>query len=1126
LVKNISRILSLLVVLLAATSLWAQSGSISGQIHDPAGAVVPRAKVVALATATGVSHTTESNSVGLFSFPVLPPTSYDITVTAPGFKPTTRKGVTLTVAASIPLNVTLAVGGDATTISVTEAPNTAVESDTYQLSTVIDSEKINALPLVLRDPYQLVLLSPGTVTTSNAGGVSVNGQRDRNNNFMLDGADNNDTSVPGGLGGISSANPDSTQEFRVITNNFDAEFGRNTGAVVDVITRSGTNAFHGDAYEYGRYSAVGARDYFNTDTAKNPYVRNDFGASLGGPIWKDRTFFFLNAEVQKFRTTLTNTQTTPNAAYKAGKYTFIDPSDGVETAVDLTDTSNENNITGQGLDPTIQKILAKVPIGAIDNGDGVSTTYQFASPDPYDTYTLTGRFDHSLTPNEQLSVRYIYSHGREANNGHSEVLPGVANVEAVSTQHNGTVSLTSTFGTNKVNLFRAGYNQNNSGYYCKHAGVDSLLGVDDYGNGFDVTLPYFFTFGCSSLSDSNSQARLSSTLMAADTFTWTRGAHSIKFGGELRSVKDNDYDDFNSRMSYDFKNSSALGFDAWTDTDTESASYYNFQDLVFGAQGVLESANEYQFFNSKGDRRKDDYTHFRQHEWALFAQDTWKFNSRLTVIAGLRYAFNGVPYEKDANFSNLFQDASVAASTYGGAFTFTRVGPGSGHQLYKDSWMLFEPRVGFAYDLKGDGKTAIRGGFGIFHDRVYDNLFGNAKSNPPYQASYTDDPYYYYQSGYYSTLYTLSNYPVPGTLTPSSLVTDGTYLEPITIDNNLKIPANYSWNLGIQRQLTKNITAEITYVGSRTTHALREVDGAPPQPALVRELEDSGVAASALTKDSLYYTYGGEATYNTAFYHDLKQTSIGKGRYNALQAKLQGQIGDLNLLGTYTWGHSLDNSSDPLLPGTGNSGLPRNSFDLKPEYGNSDFDVRQRGTAALTYDLPIGKGKAYLSHGVLGVILANIELSGIEQIQTGLPFDLRGTRDNLHTGLSNRPELVSKPTWTKRGKATAYGKYVGVDVGSFANAPYDESVSIHRNTFHTTGYVDTDAVFQKTATIWHQVKLIFRAESYNLLNHPNMSAPYSGTIGSPYFGVATSEVQQNDGTTGARQFQGSLKISF
>jgi hypothetical protein len=901
---------------------FAQTGSVTGQVFDPAGAVVPNATVTAKSETTALTRTATTTSAGLYNFAALPPSMYTVTVEAPGFETMSRNHVVLNVAATLPVNFNLQLAGAVASVDVQDVTVAPVETDSFQLSTVINSKQINDLPLILRDPYQLTLLAPGVVTsTNNDGGFSVNGQRDRNNNFMLDGADNNDTSVPGIPGGISSANPDSTQEFRVITNNFDAEFGRNTGAIIDVVTRAGGNQFHGDAYEFGRYNALGARDFFNKKgDPQDPYVRNNFGASVGGPIWKDHTFFFLNGDVQRFRTTRTSSQTTPTAAFKTGKFNFIDQADGTVTPVDLTDPTNPNNFTGLGLDPQIQKILAITPVGT-DNGDGVSTTYNFASPDALNAYNLTGRFDQKLSDRHQLTARYIYGHSADNDPFHDEVLPGYGNTASISTSHNGVISIASSLSANATNLVRGSFNLNNSGFFCNHAGIDAINGTDSFGNGRDVTLPYFsFTFGCSPLGDSNAQARLSSTLLFADTFSLTKGAHSMKFGGEYRSVKDNNYDNFFSRdaVTFDnFSNFQAQSYQFNGPDPSVSPVGSQFEDLIWGAQGAISNNSESQFFTREGVRRGNDLSRFRQHEWALFAQDTWKVNSKFTAILGVRYAFNGVPYEKDGNFSNFYGDASVATPANG--FVFTSVGPGTGRQLYADSWKLIEPRVGFSYDLNGDGKTAIRGGFGIFHDRIFDNLFGNAKSNPPYQTSLNEYPF----DGTPTTP-TLANFPFPGQLAPSDSITDGDFNTPVVIDPNLKMPTSQSYNIGIQHQISRQLTLEVNYVGSHTTHALREIDGAPPQPELVQQALAAGILPSALQGTALY-TGGTDANGNSfnptvnnnAFYHELFQTSVVNGSYNALQARVTGQLGGLTLTGSYTWSHALDNGSDPIVPGAG-----------------------------------------------------------------------------------------------------------------------------------------------------------------------------------------------------------------
>src|SRR5450755_448288 len=341
LISTRSLLISVLL-LCAASHTYAQTGAIFGTILDPSGAGVPEASVTAKSLETAAVRTASTDASGSYSIPNVPPGHFYITVQKAGFQTLSFSNVGLTVAQNLTLSGTLVVGAVTQSIDVAGATVPTVDLEDAQLSNVVDQMRIQELPLITRDPYSLVLLSPGVQqTTSTLGGFSVNGQRDRSNNFMLDGVDNNDAAVPGIPGGISTINPDSTQEFRVITNNYLPEFGRNAGAIVDIVTRSGSNAFHGDAYEFNRLNALAARDYFNpTPDPQNPFVRNQFGTSFGGPIVKDKTFFFFNSEWDRFRTTLTNASVFPTAAFKTGVFTY----NGEQ--INLANPGSPNNALG------------------------------------------------------------------------------------------------------------------------------------------------------------------------------------------------------------------------------------------------------------------------------------------------------------------------------------------------------------------------------------------------------------------------------------------------------------------------------------------------------------------------------------------------------------------------------------------------------------------------------------------------------------------------------------------------------------------------------------------------------------------------------------------------------------
>src|SRR5580704_6779887 len=554
-------------LLLSGTLLAQTSASISGTVTDPSGAAVADANVTATDLGTGAVRSAKSNTSGFYTIPGLTPGNYSVNVEKEGFHTTEFKSVPLTVAQTLVLDARLALGAVSQRIEVSSDSVAPIDTETSQLSTLVSCKTITDLPLLTRNPYELVLLSPGAIQTNDGNnGFAVNGSRDRNNNFLLDGVDNNDTSVPGGGTGILGANPDSTQEFRVITNNFNAEYGRNTGAIIDVITRGGSNQFHGDGYWFGRYNALGARDFFNSDPApQDPYVRNDFGFSVGGPIIKDRTFFFINGEYQRFRTTLTESRTVPTAAFKSGVFT-VPTATGTQT-IDLTAGAADNQ-TGLGPDPEIQRLLNLLPNpNAGDVIPGVSGTLNFASPDSLNAYTWTGKIDHKLTEKEQLSLRYAYGRSVESNQGHSELGPGLDLLSTPSYQHGVFAGLTSTFSNRLINDFKFGWNKNYAAFNSNCNLFNPITGTDPFGNGVDIQVPdaAFLNgpvnvFGCNTLFDSAGQARNTGTTSFGDAVTWVKSNHTIKFGGDFRDVRSKGDDNFNSRSLLFFNRFSGSGF--------------------------------------------------------------------------------------------------------------------------------------------------------------------------------------------------------------------------------------------------------------------------------------------------------------------------------------------------------------------------------------------------------------------------------------------------------------------------------------------------------------------------------------------------------------------------------------
>jgi Carboxypeptidase regulatory-like domain len=402
-------------LLLSGVTAYAQTASIAGTITDPSNAGIPAATVTAKSNATASVRKATTDNSGTYSIPNLPVGSYDVSIEKSGFSTLRFRNVELTVAQILTLGGALEVGTVTQSVEVAGASVAPINLEDAQLSNVIDERRIVDLPLITRDPYYLALLSPGAQTTD-LGGLTVNGQRERNNNFLLDGTDNNDAGVPGGYG-LSTINPDATQEFRVITNNFLPEFGRNTGAVVDVVTRSGSNQFHGSAYEFNRVNAMAARDYFNpSPDPQNPFVRNQFGASLGGPIVKDKTFFFVNAEWDRFRTTLTNEAVVPTAAFKSGIFDY----NGQQ--INLASPSSPNNALGLPLSPTMQRIFSLYPNPNGPAIDSIRALYFFPTGTPQDAANVVFRVDQHFSEKYTLSARYIYN-GSDTGNSLDEIVP-------------------------------------------------------------------------------------------------------------------------------------------------------------------------------------------------------------------------------------------------------------------------------------------------------------------------------------------------------------------------------------------------------------------------------------------------------------------------------------------------------------------------------------------------------------------------------------------------------------------------------------------------------------------------------------------------------------------------------
>lgn len=1124
----------------------AQTVSISGTVADSTGAVIPGAKITAHNVALNTVRTASTDGSGSYRITSLAPGMYDVLVEKTGFKRVAYARVELTVGQVQYLNPVLLPSAAGETVTVHGEEVAPIDLDDAQVENVVNSHQLGALPLILRDPYQLILLSPGAIQgNSILHGLSVNGSRERNNNFLLDSTDNNDAEIPGltlPQPGLTSLNPDSVQEFRVITSNFLPEYGRNTGAVIDIVSRRGTNDFHSDAYWFGRFDALGARDYFNHETnaagqivPKDSYTRNTFGISAGGPLRRDKTFWFANYEGERFSTTLTNTSIVPTAAFKTGIFTF----DNVP--IDISTPTSPSNLFGLTRDSALQNILALYPPPNGPSVDGARGILYYPSPSHTTGDNVDARVDQNFSQTETLSVRYTFNRYQDPNFDHTDFLPGLGGTGTLQRRQNLSVQLTSVVSSKLVNNFRLGANRINFPLTCEGLNVLNSFGpTDPFGRGFDVPLPGINGFGCLLIVDRNGSQRFSGTYTLGDDVTWARGRHTFKFGVEARDAYSNSTNDFLSRPTVDFNNFANFGgATALTPTgDPNIDANPTLQDMVWSLFGIVGSVNQAQFFDKQGNRTANDERGFRQQDFAAFAQDTFKIRPNFTLNYGVRYQFNGVPYEVNNLLSTLFTNPSGP-----GPFTFTVAGE-KDHglpPLYNNDWHDFEPRVGIAWDPFRDGKISVRAGYGIFHDRLFGQLLGLTRGNPPFQQIFFQPFFLQGAPGQpcpppeNSTPFgvcigpQLSGLPLPPSLSSgpgANVVGNGSFILPFLIDPHLRMPYSQSWNFGVQRQLPAGVLMEMDYVGSRGTRLLRLVDGNPPQPALVAQLLASGVPPEQLQFENLWFL---GAANNTAFLHAELFNNAASSNYHALQAKFTKQTSQgLTFQAAYTWAHAIDNASDPLTPAAGNQEFPRNSLDLAAERGNSDFDVRQRLVLSYSWAIPFGRGHDHFAEGIGAALLGGWQIAGITTFSGGLPYDIYTATDTAHTGQQQRPDFnpngVPAPVSNPR---TQTGPTLGMPGALFfPDAPFGSAGNLGRNHFYGPGVNNWDMVLQKTVSLTERASLEFRTEAYNLFNRVQFGQPGNLTSNPGTFGQSTFEVRRPDLTTGARQLQFGVKLIF
>ncbi len=1025
-----------------------ESASLSGTIVDRSGAVVPDAQVRVTNEDTNVTVETKTNGAGVYNVPSLKPGRYRILVTKQGFKQIDLRDVTLNVQDSVNRNFTLDIGGTSETVIVNAGDALNVNTTDASVSTVVDRQFAENLPMNGRSFQTLIQLTPGVVlTTSNAndaGQFSVNGQRAAANYWTVDGVSANigasSTIVQGnGLGGAlptfsvlggtnSLVSVDATQEFRIQTSTFAPEFGRTPGGQISIATRSGTNQFHGTLFDYFRNDVLDANDWFaNSAGLPKPKERqNDFGGTFSGPILKDRTFFFFSYEGLRLRL----------------------PQTALTTVPDLS--ARQNAV--QAMQPFLNAY--PLPNGADNPATGVANfNATFSNSSTLDAYSL--RLDHKLREKLNIFGRYNYSPSELDQRGFAGAALSIVFPARITTQ-TGTAGLTWSISPMLVNDFRFNYSRtegSGQGLMDNFGGAVPLSSLP-FPNSFDSQNSEFsvvvFSLTSGGLIAGKVQRTVERQINVVDNLSLQKGPHSVKVGIDYRRLTPI-LDPHLYQQAVAFSNVSSFGSGTLTFRNTSSS-----------VGGTL-------LFQNVG----------------VFGQDTWRIVQRLSVTYGLRWDLDIAP--------SALSGPSLPAVT---GFDLNNLSglalAPAGTAPFKTTYGNFAPRIGVAYQLphRYQWATVIRGGFGVFYDLATSEV-GNMISTLSYPFGASKKAF-----GAGAGTFPLSPATAaPPPITPAGLAGPGGIL--FAFDPNLKLPYTLQWNVALEQELGKQQTLSATYVGA----------------AGKRLLESETV-------------FGPNPSFSTA---DLVSNAA-VSNYNALQLQFRRRLSHgLQAVASYAWSHSIDTASagsNFLFNAAVVPGINPNA-----NHASSDFDIRNAFSTGITYDIPFGK-----RNGFANAILRGWSVQNIFQARSAPPVNVY----NFLSGFASlfgavtlvRPDLVPGIPLYLFGPQFPGGKAINStpgavaggcpdgsqSVGPFCPPPSDPNTgaplrqgNLGRNALRGFGATQWDFAVHREFPVHEAVKLQFRAELFNVLNHPNFGPP-SGDISGilqPNFGQATQMLGQS-----------------
>ncbi|MGD0458936.1 MAG: carboxypeptidase regulatory-like domain-containing protein [Terriglobia bacterium] len=1108
----------LFLVATLAHNLYGQTWNshLEGIVLDPSGAAVPEAAIELRNSATGQVRQTQTDANGFYSFPFLPVGNYELEIAKTGFVSKVVRGLALRVGETARVDIRLEIAHQRVEIQVDTRPP-LVEAASPAIGDEIENRRVSLLPLNGRQFSQLALLAAGAVppypnsstqqfnTAALGLGFSVDGQRSERNNFSLDGVT---LMEPFAYSLTVNPSVDAIQEFRVVEDSYGTDQGITSGAQVNIASRSGANRLSGTAYEFLRNSALDAKNFFDDPTRPiPPYRQNQFGASLGGPIRRNRTFFFTNYEGLRILQSVTNTTLLPPTALRQGNFSGINPQTGNPFPAIIDPTTGqpfpENTIPASRIDPLSRAILDRIPLPNNPNAPSGENNDINVGLHRVTTDQFIARIDHELTPKHQLFGRFLLFNGQQlfpfvpdsfAQN--PSAAPGFG-TNHDDTGRNLALGLTSVFRPTLINDFRFGYAyyfgtkeaQNIHSHFLESLGITRAPGATNDG------IPAINVPGYADMGDSDifqPQIRKNHTFQFTDNVAWVSGRHTWKFGADVRRY----------RLFYlveDF----GQGLFSFSD-GAGSVSGTAFSDFLLG-RPFLSYA---QAGNSGGNDRLDYF--------GAYFSDEFHATRRLTLTYGLREEFYSPPTNADGRASILDpsnatqfivrndqgQASALIANPliqtlqgYYGLSFITSQQAGLPPSLIRPDWAGWAPRFGFAYDLTKRHTTSLRGGFGVFNSLgELDYASETRLSAPITEFLFGLDTCRFYGPGACGQTY------APLVLTYQLAYALGNQ-EPTAVSSppNLRNGYVYEWSMSIDHEIAPNTVLSVSYAGS-DGHKLPR-----------RGLQNQGIPNLPDERRG-YHPQPGSNQF-------IRATDV-NSNYNALIVRLERRFSHgISFVGGYSFGKSIDTASG--LNGTSQA---QDNYNLKAERGLSDFDIRHRFVFSSNWELPFGPGRRWMRGGAAARVFGHWDLSNILALQSGqpltatLPTALSGTDSNG----TDRPDLIANPN-LPAGQRTL-SRWFNTDALVAPPVFYDNlgAYSIPgnegRNVITGPGLASWDMSLQRQARLSERLNLVFRSDFFNLTNHPNFDRP--GLIyGTSNFGNISS-------AENSRQVQFSLRLNW